>query len=354
MKKHVITSVAFFILLFSGCGQKENAIVDSPNNQRPETEMPAEVKTVLEQYSDPENIDWPEIILSPSDFDNSNINDSIYDAFMVTFLWGKLLDFGQPVDIAYSWDGSLSVNGPSVVQSLLPIDFERGEDSLIPDNSTSSESWGSFTDNEFDGMVFLVLHDKVTPTLLPQVLTFNTPPITLQFDFNQLVHLYALYQVDQFHGVAVLARKIRFHHCREGYLDGKWQKSDSSEFTGTFQGLWFTATGDTVGIYSGNFFQTNDGAQLFDGWISGLYTDEIIAELHGVWHYDDHRLCPMCGTGHGQFKGRFQMTNSDEHGYFRGEFGDYSLPPNDRSMPMHGKWLLDCVNVVIDDHPAGN
>jgi hypothetical protein len=45
---------------------------------------------------------------------------------------------------------------------------------------------------------------------------------------------------------------------------------------------------------------------------------------------------------------------NDEHGYFRGEFGDYDLPPDQRIMPLHGRWQLDCVNVVPDDNSAGN
>jgi hypothetical protein len=354
MKKHVITAVAFFMLLLAACSQKEDAIIDSSNNQLPNTQVPSEVKATLDQYAEPEDFNWQEIITAQSDLDFSDINDSVYDAYLVTFLWGKLLNMGTPMNVAYTWDGSLSVNGPSIVQTLAPIDFEHGEDSMLADNQTNSESWGSFTDNEFDGVLFLVLYDKVTPTFAPQVLTFSTPPISIEFNFDQLAHLFAYYQVDAQNGVAIAAHRIRIHNCREGYLDGHWEKSDSSEFTGTFQGLWFAANGDTVGIYSGSFFKTNDGAQLLDGWISGLYTDEIIAELHGVWQFDDYRMCPLCGYGHGWFKGRFQMSNSDEHGFFRGEFGDFSLPPDDRIMPMHGKWLLDCVNVVIDDHPQGN
>ncbi|MGH8015836.1 MAG: hypothetical protein ACREBV_06560 [Candidatus Zixiibacteriota bacterium] len=354
MKKQVIILVAFFVAFYGGCGEKQNSIVDSNHKQTPSDEVPAEVRAMLNNYSDPENIDLFQLVAAVADTGFDDINDSIYDAYLVTFLWGKLINFGPPVNAAFSWDGSLSVNGPSIVQSISTIDFEHGEDSLIEDNLTSAESWGSFTDNEFDGAIFLVLYDKVTPTFAPQILTFNTPPITLQFDFSQLVQLLAYYEVHPVYGVAVAAHKVRLHNCREGYLEGRWVKSDSSEFTGTFQGLWFAANGDTIGVYSGNFWKTNDGAQLLEGWVSGLYTDQVIAELHGIWYFDDYRLCPMCGSGHGQFKGRLQLSHSDEHGYFQGEFGDYSLPPNDRNMPMQGKWHLDCVNLVIDDLPPSN
>lgn len=348
MKKHVIIIVAFFILFLAGCGEKQEAIISSTPNSPAPSEMPAAVKAMLADYSSPENIDLSQIV-NGTDTGFSGINDSIYDVYLVTFLWGKILHDAPIANAAFTWDGSLSINGPSFVHAISPIDFEHGEDSLIRDYNPTSESWGSFTDNEFDGAIFILLYDKVTPTFAPQVLTFNTPPINLEFDFSQLVNLTAYYEVHPSYGVAVAAHKLTIRHCREGFFNGRWVKSDSSEFTGTFGGLWFAANGDTIGVYSGNFFKTNDGLQLLHGWISGHYTNEIIAELHGVWHFDDTRLCPMCGTGHGQFKGRFQMANSDAHGYFRGEFGDYSLPPNDRNMPMHGRWHSNCVNVHLND-----
>lgn len=352
MKKHVIILVAFFILLYTGCSEKKDAIVDSDNNQQSTNQVPSEVQALLDNYSNPDSINLPDMISSLPDFRVSDINDSIYDVFLVAFLWGKLINLTPPVDVAYDWDGSLSVNGPSIVKSLFAVDFEHGEDSLIPEDITSSESWGSFTDNEFDGIVFLVLYDKVTPTFAPQVLTFSTTPITLQFDFSQLVHFFAYYPVDPAYGVAVAAHKIRLHHCREGYLNGIWHKSDTSDFVGSFEGLWFGAGGDTIGVYAGNFWQNEEGHNILEGWISGGMTNQVIAELHGFWYFDDYRMCPMCGAGHGQFKGRFQILNSDEHGYFQGEFGDYSLPPNDLIMPMHGRWHLDCVNVVNGDEAA--
>jgi len=349
MKKHVIIPVAFFILFYTGCSEKQDSLVDSNNYHQQFSDVPVEVKSLLDNYSALEEINLPEIVAALPDFDYADIDDSIYDIYLVTFLWGRLIQMGPPANVTTDWCGSLSVNGPSIVEAIIPIDFEHGEDSLVPDDQSSADYWASLTANDFDGLVFLVLFDKITPTFAPQVLTFQTSPITLQFDFDQLIHLYAFYQVDLVNSVAVYARKIRLHHCREGSMEGQWHKSDSSDFTGTFQGLWFEHDGDTLGIMSGHFWKTNEGAQLLEGWVSGLYTDQVIAELHGIWYFDDYRMCPMCGTGHGQFRGRFQMLESEEHGYFLGEFGDYSLPPNDRIMPLHGRWHLSCVNLLDND-----
>jgi len=349
MKKHVITAVAFFMLLLAGCGEKQVDIVDSANDQMP-PDAPAKVVQLLDSFSNPEVIYLDEVFAAPGDFDYFGINDSIYDAYLVKFLWGSLFNSDPPVNAAFSWDGTLSVNGPSIVRALTTIDFEDGEDSLVPDNHPWGEQWVSFTDNEFDGILFLVLYDKVTPTFAPQILTFDTEPIQLEFDFHQLIQLYAFYEVHPAYGVAISAQRVRLAHCREGYLNGHWNRGDSSEFTGTFQGLWFYAGGDTVGIYTGQFWKTNDAAQLLQGTVSGLYTDQVIAEFRGNWGFDDYRLCPLCGSGHGWFRGNFKFLNSDETGHFRGEFGDYSIPPNDRNMPMHGKWRLNCMNLNVDDN----
>ena len=354
MKQRVIIQLAFFILLCTGCSEKQEAIVDSGSNQQSPTEMPAEVKSLLDQYTFPEETNLPEILVAPPDFDFSNINDSIYDVYIVAFLWGNLFNFGPPMDIPHDWSGSLSINGPSFVKTITPVDFERGEDALVPDDQSSAEYWTSYTNNDFDGMLFLVLYDKVTPTFAPQVLTFATAPITLQFNFDQLIHLFAFYQVDPVNSVAVAARKIRLHHCREGYFKGVWHKSESSDNNGRFEGLWLGKNEDTIGVFAGHFWKTDDGAQLLEGWVSGGTTGQVIAELRGIWFFDDDRMCPMCGAGHGQIKGRFKVLNSEEHGYFRGEFGDYSDPPNDRIMPLHGRWQLDCVNFIQDDNTAGN
>lgn len=351
MQQRVTFLLAFFVLLFSGCAEKQEAIVDSGTNQQSASEMPAEVKSLLDQYSIPDEVDLPEIVASPPNFDFSSINDSMYDVYMVAFLWGKLVPFGPPASTPTDWSGSLSVNGPSIVRVVSPVEFERGQDSLIPDDQPSAVNWVSFTDGRFDGIVCLVLYDKVTPTLVPQVLTFGTPPITLQFDFSQLERFYAFYQVDLVNSVAVVAHKIRLHHCREGFFKGVWQKSDSSEYRGIFRGHWLNQSEDTLGVVNGHFWTNDNGVGMLEGHISGINTGEVIAELQGLWIYDDYRMCPTCGTGHGQMRGHFRTIDGNEHGYFRGAFGDYDMPAGERTMPLRGRWQLDCVNSPADYNP---
>jgi len=349
MKKQVVTFVLLTAFFLAGCTQEKISPVSSVNNTPQIEEIPADIRILLDQYTVEEEIDISEIAPLSADFDSSMLSDSMYDFYIVTFLWGKLQHTSPPTDLITDWSGSLSVNGPSKVFALLPIYFEHNEDSLIPEDHPNGEMWASSTQNDFDGILFLVLYDKLTPTFAPQILTFDTEPITLQFDFQQLVHMQALYQVDSVNGVAVSSQKIQPIVCPEGHFAGSWIKADSSQSEGSFEGLWFSHSGDTVGYVNGIFWTNEEGHGLLEGAVSGYQTDQVIAILNGIWVYDDYRLCPMCGMGHGKFKGQFSLLENDANGFFRGEFGNYELPPNDRIMPFRGRWHLNCVDRVTDN-----
>ena len=128
-------------------------------------------------------------------------------------------------------------------------------------------------------------------------------------------------------------------------MRGKWIKESSFDDHGRFEGMWLSQNGIPLGYLNGRYWTTDDGEQLIDGSVSGLYTDQIIANLRGHWHYDDPRMCPMCGVGHGKFAGRIYLTNSNAAGEFRGEFGDWSLPPDDLVMPFSGGWRMHCPDI---------
>ena len=352
MKKQVVAFVLLTAFFLAGCAQEKSSPVSSENNTPQIEEIPSDVSILLDQYAVEEEIDISEIAQLPADFDNSMLSDSMYDFYIVTFLWGKLSHTSPPTDLITDWSGSLSVNGPSKVFALLPINFEHNEDSLIPEDQPFGEMWASSTQNDFDGILFLVLYDKITPTFAPQILTFDTNPIELQFDFQQLIHMQAFYQIDSINSVAVHSQKIRPIVCPEGHFAGSWIKADSSQSHGSFEGLWFSHSGDTVGYLNGSFWTNEEGHGLLAGEVSGYYSDQVIIELYGTWFYDDYRLCPICGMGHGQFKGHFSFLENDVVGYFKGEFGNFELPPNDQIMPFHGRWHFNCAHIMTYDFPT--
>jgi hypothetical protein len=130
--------------------------------------------------------------------------------------------------------------------------------------------------------------------------------------------------------------------CPHGFFEGKWVQDTANVDQGHFLGRWTDRTGATTGILSGRFWTTDDGQRLYEGNVSGVVTDQIIALVHGVWYYDDARLCPVCGQGHGVLHGRVKFVESDRHGVMRGVFGDYELSPFERTLPMKGAWTLRC------------
>ena len=61
--------------------------------------------------------------------------------YAVTFVWGRLLDARQPFPLL-DWSGQLSVSLPgSAVKVLRPIDFEDGEDQLLPVLDPATAAW---------------------------------------------------------------------------------------------------------------------------------------------------------------------------------------------------------------------
>ena len=77
---------------------------------------------------------------------------------------------------------------------------------------------------------------------------------------------------------------------------------------------------------NGRFWTNEDGRRVLEGSVSAYHTDEVMFHLRGSWLYDDMRMCPMCGVGHGVFHGKIFRTNDRAIGEFHGEFGDWSLP----------------------------
>ena len=128
--------------------------------------------------------------------------------------------------------------------------------------------------------------------------------------------------------------------CPHGFFEGKWVQDSTNVSQGYFMGRWADRHGATIGILSGRFWQTDDGQGVYEGNVSGVVTDQIIAYVRGLWYYDDMRLCPVCGSGHGVMHGRVKFVDSDRHGVMRGVFGWAYWP--ERSLPLKGAWTLRC------------
>jgi|GEM_PF-789175 len=339
------TAVMTLLLAMVGCSEKATEPVPSVPPETTADGVPAEIMDVLESNT-PDSFDpvaaedqtwgaWP-----PVDWLKHS------DVYAVTFLWGSLTPSVTPGMPVTDWSGKVWVNGLALVHPRRTIDFEPGQDSLLPDNEPAMAAWVSETSVDFDGISFLVALRNDVEYFAAPWLTFETEVIELRFDFGELVRLDALYSLIDGNSVAVHARRLWPARCPGGFLEGNWIKEDNAGTSGRIEGLWRDYAGEPIGFMIGQFWTTDNGERLFDGWVSGYYLDYIVAEFKGRWWYDDPRMCPLpiCGAGHGWFRGHFQyMTGEARGGMLVGEFGDFNAPTVDQqSLPFVGVWHDFC------------
>jgi hypothetical protein len=246
------------------------------------------------------------------------------------------------------WSGTLTVhNGEGYVFVRCMIDFEPGEDSVLFHDNPMFAIWVSKTYMDFDGLSFLVFMKwrNINSDYLAQSLWYETEYFNLQFSIHQLAYMTVYHSVENVGGVLIHSRRIWQNTCPGGLIQGTWIKSGNFTDSGSFEGYWADHLGEPIGYLNGIYWRDNVNdvyAGQLIGSVSGIVTDQVIAELTGHWVYDDPRMCPMCGEGHGLFWGTFTNVSDSGWGRFEGEFGDYSLPPDDIEMPMSGIWYYQC------------
>jgi hypothetical protein len=342
MKKMILLLPMLFLLLAFGCSRNDTTPVKSVDNPPQSSEMPDAVRNLLDQntfsYEDTTGIASLAANLNPP-----TIFDTSYDIYAVTFLWGHLFNLSnvRPPDTT-DWSGSLYINGESHIAVTRVIGFERGQDSLLPGNNPAMQAWVSMTNGDFDGIACLLFLKRGVVYIVAPTLHFATPPLNLEFSFDKLERLSAYYVVDSINAVAVQARRIYPRVCPEGIMLGEWIKATNAGDSGFIRGQWLDQNSDPIGVFAGVFWTTADGQRPFYGWVSGQNTTQIIAYMRGIWLYDDPRMCPLCGTGHGRYRGIFKYTNQRGMGIVDGEFGDFSLPPESLTMPLKGVWKTFC------------
>ena len=334
--------IGCFLLLCLGCTEKATSpdllLASAPSPQP----VPNDVQKILESYLPTGNDADPSAIGANADIPANLAGD--YDLYAVTILWGALLSTSPAAGDSINWSGRLWVNAEATIDVRQVIDFETGKDSLVPVNMPAMVAWVSQTAADFDGISVLIHLKRDILYFMAPMLTFETPPLTLSLGMHQLDQFAAYYPIDTINGVAILARRLWPNDCPGGTIKGRWVKSENSGQEGRFDGIWFDRLGEPMALMVGTYWTAEDGAGRFSGWLTGVVTDQIIAWLDGTWWYDDYRLCPLCGEGHGQFRGVFKYANdSGGGGFFRGEFGDFSLPFDQRELPLLGMWQKHCV-----------
>jgi hypothetical protein len=337
MRRMLILLGAICLVTVVGCGDQPTVPNTVADTEPLPLTVPADVYEFFDEQLESE-ADTPETMVP---FSASFSTE--YDVYAVTFLWGHLGN-GPVASIApVDWSGTLSANAVVTIDVRHIIDFEPGEDSLLPVSSVATAEWVSQTGFDIDGLSFRVAVERGISYFAPPVLTFDTAPITLQLPFHWLEHYAAYYPVNNAgQGVVVLARRIWHGACPSGALRGEWIKETNTSDQGVFEGAWLDEDGNVTGVYAGMFWTNNDGTRKFYGWVSGGVTPMIIAEMRGVWGYDDPRLCPMCGDDHGWFRGKVRFLDHSGCGVVKGVFGDLTGAVDAAALPMVGVWKMIC------------
>lgn len=349
MRRLLILMIAGVLAVPMGCSDNATAPDQTVAEPVPETtEIPASASALLDANTVTDlaaipGDNWPREDVAPYEMAR---NCTVY---AVTFVWGSFNATTTTPDANVTdWSGAAYVNAAGALRVHRTIDFETGEDYVVPvDAATPTKvAWVSKTSTDVDGVSLLMFIRNDISYFAAPWLTFETGPITLQYDLDQLIDLKEFRVLDGGKAVAVLARRIWPERCYGGFMEGKWLQQDLTAGSGRLEGFWLNYRGDTVGIMIGNYWTTDSGERLMDGWVSGYITDQIIAYLKGKWWYDDPRLCPSpwCGTGHGWFTGRFVYADgSNLKGTFSAEFGSFMNTATDvASLPYRGVWFTDC------------
>lgn len=281
--------------------------------------------------------DWPEYLPS--------VHDTSYDIYALTVIWGYTFNTGTPNPDTTDWSGTLHINFEGFAEVLAPIGFEPGVDSIIPVNAPVWFPWiSTTTGDDFDGYTCVVFFKRGNAYFDAPRVTIEMAPFSTEIYVEELASLTEFHQVDAHNGVIIHSHELPLDtFCPRGTIVGRWLQNSNDRGNGTFEAVWGSRDGTPLGYLLGTFSTTAANGRTFSGWVTGWFTDHIIAWVDGTWWFDDYRMCPLCGESHGVFEGTFEFADgSGEGGTLKGTFGDFNLPPEQTDLPMTGVWRVDC------------
>lgn len=336
MRKWYSLSVVFLVIALFACSRQSTA--PEPQATLPTGEVPAQVQARLDQY-----VVQDEDALATFAPGHPDLSDQFneYDVYAVTYLWGSFFPHGGGPTV---WNGRASANAEAAIRVVANIDFEEGEEILFDSTSPSTFGWTSSTQDDLDGVSFLLFVKRGVVYVVAPVLAFETQPISFGIPIEQLAHHVSYHPVDHTSGVAVFARQIKNAPCPHGYLGGSWIFDEGTRTEGHFDGSWLSRDHQVEGVLAGRFWTDADGHRHFQGQVSGVVTDQVILELEGIWCLTPHlgnALCPTCNRI-GYFVGRWKYLDGSGGGKLAGNFGEPNLTSDTPEVPFRGMWSQRC------------
>ncbi len=312
-----------------------------------------------EEVSDP-------ILSSPTTLEV--VNDVNAGIFHFRAVWGRI-PYDSTITTVTDWTGSLTISRGAIVLRRV-IQFELGQDYILPRTDRTLLQWVSFTGPHHDGVAVDLFVPPAPPTFdsswvpadgdsvlvidtipaTPVTLTFATGPYTRTFTLAELASLDEVITLEDGNSVAFQSIQIFRNVCPRGVLAGKWGYDEEGK--GIFKGFWMSGAGHLVGHLEGNFGQDSLGVNVFFGkWIDA--SGQFQGFLRGTWGHkpptanDDSR-----GKGPGGwFAGGIFDGNGNEIGVLAGRF--HSSKKLDDGW-FQARWKLTCPNVEDDNSSFGS
>lgn len=341
MKRYLIpTLLIAFVVALGACSDQPQPTAPAVDSTQPTTDIPSQYEALLQRYQQGDylfDVEKPSVPLTV------NPADSSWDVYMITMVWGSFSpDPANPLP-PVDWSGRLLFTGAGEFSNVFPINFEPGQDSLLPISSpVSLITWQSFTSDDIDGIqALLFVNPNSIATVVPE-LAVETAPVSFRYLLEDLTRLQAFYPYGT-GGLAIQVMKLPRPDCPHGRMYGHWVRDTLDDFHGHFGGLWVNHLGCPIGAFKGRFGVNDAGEWLFEGRILN-YRGEAIGRMFGHWVYTDLALCPTCGTRFGEFEGRFEL-DSGRTGTLAGVFGNHVDFMAPRALRLRGHWEMDCPSV---------
>jgi hypothetical protein len=334
MKQAIAISLLAVIMMVSGCS-KEPASPVQTSSQQSVVDLAAR-----QQLTEQIQAALPDAAASARKWEAYWPPNPDIDVYAVSLLWGTLP--GPSTTPKFTdWSGTLRLVPAGEVKITSTISFEPGQDSIIANGNPLLAAWASRTQADIDGLQFLVFIDRNSPLTVVPMITITTQPIALSLGPDRLKRFDTVIFADNQNAMVIVTRKLSRNSCPAGVIAGLWIKGDNSGGNGTFDGKWMSQANTQSGYMNGKFWTDSTGGRYF----FGQYTDmerTTVGYLKGKWAYDDPRMCPTCGTGHGFFAGQFTNLDTVAIGDVTAEFGDFTAPWTNLQMPYRGIWKLWC------------
>ncbi|UCC45627.1 MAG: hypothetical protein JSU65_06830 [Candidatus Zixiibacteriota bacterium] len=336
MKRLSLILLVLPVVFLFGCDRDPVTPTTQTNDEIVPTEFPLD--SMPNPPLDPELLDGLEYGLLP---------DSLFDVYRMRIVWGNLANVPTTSVAITDWTGKLGMNALGAILVRSVIAFEPGQDSLLPRDSRVTVAWVSKTTVSYDGLELLIITRNDAVYITPPVLSFVTDPLSIRFNFRQLVDLDTVVHVDNQNAVAFRAKKLEIPPCPYGYLAGKWSFKAHSE--GIFEGRFLDLHGLTVGFMRGKFWTTDDGMRRFEGgWVD--LDGNRRGPVWGEWFmrpYITDQLSNLWPVG--GFTGYFGDYLEVRRGHIAAEFFPCTTDAVNLTLAFRGKWGLVCRDLGPDN-----